>query len=258
MAIVQKMCFFAKKTKAMKRNFLPLAILLITGILISACQNEQTSNNHLYPYKSAMLIYKNTSGKMTLGYDTLYFDNYGTIEVQIRHSPQGREKIIRNKTKIYDVNYKNQIVLYNEIQLQPGKNLEESLSITDLLNNDSTIHKIGTEKILNRKCDIYTDSTGMIKLYVWKNLILKQEQSFLNMKITYEVIKLEKNISFPKGLTDYPKNFKFIDLTNPAVRDSLQQAYIQQLMQQMDTNKTDNQDSLSLLFQSNPNSDSNK
>ncbi len=137
----------------------------------------------------------------------IFFDDYGAklcfnsnslIEV---NGEKQKVKIstILNDGKSYILNYNNKTYI---------EDIDEE-EIDDIgiqsYGNETEGDKIGTEKILGRKCEIYQD--GSSKSWVWNGFVLKQETIEDGRKMTMSVTLFDENFKIDKSLFEIPKDF---------------------------------------------------
>ena len=192
-----------------------LFISLIISIAISAQDFKR------YEFKSGKVVYQST-GSMT-GSETMYFDNYGMLEVknttatlEMMGIKQVTDtKVIMNNKWVYTIDNnsgeanKMENPLYS--MFTKGTDLEKVGE--EMMKNMGGV-KIGTETIIGKNCDIWEIKKLMSKVWVWKSIPIKSEINMMGMKITQLATSVEVDIEVSADKFKIPEGVEFKDIGN--------------------------------------------
>jgi len=192
-----------------------LFISLIISIAISAQDFKR------YEFKSGKVVYQST-GSMT-GSETMYFDNYGMLEVknttatlEMMGIKQVTDtKVIMNNKWVYTIDNnsgeanKMENPLYS--MFPQGTDLEKVGE--EMMKNMGGV-KIGTETIIGKNCDIWEIKKLMSKVWVWKSIPIKSEINMMGMKITQIATSVEIDITVSADKFKIPEGVEFKDMGN--------------------------------------------
>lgn len=190
-----------------------LFISLILSIVVSAQDFKR------YEFKSGKVVYQST-GSMT-GSETMYFDNYGMLEVknttatlEMMGIKQVTDtKVIMNNKWVYTIDNnsgkanKMENPLYS--MFPKGTDLEKVGE--EMMKNMGGV-KIGTETILGKDCDIWEIKKLMSKVWVWKSIPIKSEINMMGMKITQIATSVEVDINVSPDNFNLPEGVEFKDM----------------------------------------------
>ncbi len=195
---------------AMKKLIL---ISLIFTIVISAQDFKR------YEFKSGKVKYTST-GSMT-GTETMYFDNYGMLELKETKATlemMGIKQVTDTKTImngkwVYTIDKnsgeanKVENPLYS--MFPKGGDLEK---VGEEMMINMGGKKIGTETLLGKKCGIWEIKKLMSKVWVWKSIPLKSEVNMMGMNITQIATSVEVDINVSADKFKIPEGVEFKDV----------------------------------------------
>ena len=188
-------------------------ILLVVSVTISAQDFKR------YEFKSGKVTYQ-TTGSMQ-GTETMYFDNYGMLEVKNTKATLEMmgikqvtdTKVIMDGKWIYtldnnsgDAN-KMENPLYS--MFPDGGDLEK---VGEEMMTNMGGKKIGTETLLGKKCDIWEIKKLMSKIWVWKSIPIKSEINMMGMNITSIAISVEVDIPVSPNEFKIPEGVEFKEM----------------------------------------------
>ncbi len=190
-------------------------ILLLVSITISAQDFKR------YEFKSGKVVYQST-GSMT-GSETMYFDNYGMLEVKKTKATLEMmgikqvtdTKVIMDGKWVYTIDNnsgeanKMENPLYS--MFPEGRDLEK---VGEQLMINMGGKKIGTETLLDKKCEIWEIKKLMSKVWVWKSIPIKSEINMMGMKITQLATSVEVDIEVSADKFKIPEGVEFKDIGN--------------------------------------------
>ncbi len=196
----------------MKKLFI---ISLVLSIAISAQDFKR------YEFKSGKVVYQ-SSGTMS-GTETMYFDNYGMLEVKDTKATLEMmgikqvtdTKVIMNDKWIYTIDNnsgdanKMENPLYS--MFPEGTDLEK---VGEEMMINMGGKKIGTETLLGKDCDIWEIKKLMSKVWVWKSIPIKSEVNMMGMNITQIATSVEVDISVSPDKFKIPEGVEFKDMGN--------------------------------------------
>lgn len=192
-----------------------LFVLLIISITISAQDFKR------YEFKSGKVVYQ-SSGSMT-GTETMYFDNYGMLEVKNTKATLEMmgikqvtdTKVIMDGKWIYTIDKnsgetnKMENPLYS--MFPKGTDLEK---IGEEMMISVGGKKIGTETLLGKECDIWEIKKLMSKVWVWKSIPIKSEVNMMGMNITQIATSVEVDINVSANEFKIPEGVEVKDVGN--------------------------------------------
>ncbi|MCF6268992.1 MAG: hypothetical protein L3J41_04725 [Melioribacteraceae bacterium] len=196
----------------MKKLFL---ISFIISIAITAQDFKR------YEYKSGKVVYK-SSGSVT-GTETMYFDNYGMVEVKNTKSTlemmgikrETDTKVIMKDKWLYTIDNKTGEAnkMENPIysMFPEGGDLEKA-GEEMMINMGGK--KVGTETLLGKECDIWEIEKLMSKVWVWKSIPLKSEVSMMGISINQIATSVEVDIDVSPDEFKIPEGVEFKDIGN--------------------------------------------
>lgn len=175
-----------------------------------------------YEIKSGIIQYEVKSTGNVMGFatnakgkSTLYFKDWGQLELnkdEITQESFGGKEIQKSMTKLegnilYSVDYDEKVIIKYDINSMKN---DQKLLIADknfLKNNGGK--KIGTEKVLGYKCDIW-EIHGQ-KVWIYKGIPLKMSGEMMGIKTEEYATKATFNTTIPSknfNLPNFPiKNF---------------------------------------------------
>lgn len=171
----------------MKTRFILASLLLLVTASLSAQDNEPVKK---YGFKSAIVkISTDMMGQKIES--TAYIDEYGAKECQklkldIPGMGSMESGTIAKDGKTWSVNYTMKQV--QEVPVNPGDQPNFN-DLTDEMKEKFKIKEVGTDKVLDKDCIVYTletETQGMLavmKVWCYKGLSLKSETEVSGMKI---------------------------------------------------------------------------
>ena len=185
-----------------------IALLFVTAIVpaLLYAQMGQTE----YPFKSAIVKYQ-LSGSQS-GEQELYIDDNGkkTCMIMDTTSTMGGFSHTTNMMNIANGND------YYYIDLDAGTGIKTTMTpeqreqmmgmakqmMPSLENITASWNKVGTESVLGKPCDIYEKES--VKVWIWNNLSLKSEISFMGMNTNTEAVSLDVDVNIPADKFEPP------------------------------------------------------
>ncbi len=165
------------------------------------------------------MVYQ-SSGSIT-GTETMYFDNYGMLEVKNTKASLDMmgikqvtdTKVIMDGKWIYtlDKNSGEATKMDNPLySMYPeGGDIEK---IGEEMMTNMGGKKIGTETLLGKKCEIWEIQKLMSKIWVWKSIPIKSELNMMGMKITSIATSVEVDIDVSPDEFKIPEGVEFKDM----------------------------------------------
>jgi len=208
------------------RNLLLLSLL---AILVFGCNTTETSNSSdrknengtsdkKYAIKSGIINYKiNMMGMETKM--NVFFQDYGKTEASVTETEiMGKKAILQTLQKDnFYYNFSTDKKTGSKYQMNGNDTTEEpgtkKMTVAYILKKGGK--KVGSEKILDKDCNIYqyTENGVESKVWIWHNMFLKNIVSQNGMEMIMVATKIEETNSFPSGIFEVPKNIIF---SNPA------------------------------------------
>ena len=196
-----------------------LFIVFLTMVFVQPAE----SFGKRYDVKSGIVKFK-TSGSAD-GTETLYFEDHGKREARytetsvsffgINQTTQTVNIIDGEWSYSYDpktrkgsrVDYKKQIEQMTNGQAKDMKNFSK-----DVL-KAMDAKKIGTEKVLNKKADVYLVENMGYKIWLYKGVPLKVEVNFMGFNFNMEAVSFEENVRIDAAMLKVPTDVEFTDVT---------------------------------------------
>ncbi len=193
--------------------------LLFISLIITVTVYAQDFKR--YEFKSGKVVFQST-GSMT-GSETMYFDNYGMLEVKNTKATLEMmgikqvtdTKVIMDGKWVYTIDNnsgeanKMENPLYS--MFPEGGDLEK---VGEQLMINMGGKKIGTETLLDKKCEIWEIKKLMSKVWVWKSIPIKSEINMMGMKITQLATSVEVDIEVSADKFKIPEGVEFKDIGN--------------------------------------------
>lgn len=193
-------------------------LLFLSLSLVFILTQTLYAKSKRYDVKSGSVNYRITGGgnmmgiknKMS-GHKTLYFDDYGNVEVQESEETStmmGHTNTNHQLTKIqdgivYSVDFKQKMITRQDMsKMMNGKDMSK---MGKEMLKEMGGKKIGTGKVLGLTCEIW-EVMGS-KIWIHKGVTLKIESNIMGMLHTEEATKVKFGISIPSEklkLPDYP------------------------------------------------------
>jgi len=190
-------------------------IFLIISIVLSAQDFKR------YAFKSGKVVYKST-GSMT-GTETMYFDNYGMLEVKYTKASLNMmgikqvtdTKVIMDGDWIYTINNNSGEATKMENPLYSlfpeGGDLEKASE--DMMISMGGV-KSGTETLLGKKCDIWKIEKLMSTIWIWRTIPIKTQVKMMGMNITNMATSVEVDIEVSPNEFKIPAGVEFKKMDN--------------------------------------------
>jgi len=193
--------------------------LILISLLFSITVSAQDFKR--YEFKSGKVVYQST-GSMN-GAETMYFDNYGMLEVKNTKATLEMmgikqvtdTKVIMDGKWIYTLDNnsgeanKMENPLYS--MFPDGGDLEK---VGEEMMINMGGKKIGTVSLLGKECDIWEIEKLMSKVWVWKSIPLKSEVNMMGMNITQIATNVEVDIDVSADKFKIPEGVVFKDIGN--------------------------------------------
>ena len=193
----------------MKTKALLISILALVTLSMAAQNNEPVKK---YGFKSATAkISTDMMGQKIES--TAYIDEYGAKECQkVKMSIPGMGDMesgsISKDGKTWSVNYTMKQV--QEVPVNPDDQPNFN-NITDAAKEKFKIKELGTEKVLDKECQVYTletEAQGMtasLKVWCYKGFALKTITEVSGMVITTTVTEFKEDAAVLPQVFDVPK-----------------------------------------------------
>ncbi len=99
-------------------------------------------------------------------------------------------------------------LLVNEDSME--SNIVDYDNLSEEIKEKYKIVELGKEEILKKPCKIIEmgEDSSRVKLWVWKNIILKTEMSQMGIKVVMIATKLDTNPDFPPNIFVLPADFE--------------------------------------------------
>ncbi len=189
-------------------------VLIVTSIALA-------QNLKRYEFKSGKVVYQ-SSGSLT-GTETMYFDNYGMLEVKNTKSSLEMmgikrvtdAKVIMKDKWVYSID--NTTGEANRMEnpiysmFPEGGDLEKA-GEEMMINMGGK--NVGTETILGKECEIWEIKKLMSKVWVWKSIPLKSEVNMMGISINQIATSVEVDIDISPDEFKIPEGIKFKDMGN--------------------------------------------
>jgi hypothetical protein len=182
-------------------------IAIIIGIAISSITTAQ--ENIKFPIKSGIIKYNSTG--LSVGTSVLYFDNYGSILCEDFTGTIWEQNIktrtIAKDSNIYILDMLEKTFTVEKMTIA-GQKLYDEFYFNEKNFVENGFRKEGEELVIGKNCYIYSSTNGpLIRLWVWKSLILKKEDDLLGGSILYatSLQELSDNIKIFEVSADYKK-----------------------------------------------------
>lgn len=193
-----------------------LLFLTLTTVIVSV--QASSPDTKRYEIKSGIVSYNISGGGNMMGvknemsgHKTLYFDDYGNIEIQetqestkmMGHTSKNHTKTKIQNGTIYAVDFKDKMITkQNMSEMMQGKDMSK---VGKEMMEQMGGKKTGKGKVLGFECEIW-DYMGS-KLWLYKGVLLKIESNIMGIKRTEEATEAKFNVSIPSdklALPDYP------------------------------------------------------
>ena len=194
----------------MKAKALLTSIMMLAAVALFA--QEENAPVKKYGFKSA--IVKLSSDVMSQKVEsTAYIDEYGAKECQktkvdVPGMGSVESATISKDGKTWSVNYTmNQV---QEMDINPADQ-PNFLNLTDEAKKKFKIQEVGTEKVLDKDCTVYTletEAQGMtakLKVWVYKGFTMKTETEVMGMKIAAVATEFKEDAMVLPQVFDVPK-----------------------------------------------------
>ncbi|MBN1252922.1 MAG: hypothetical protein JXR51_13155 [Bacteroidales bacterium] len=214
-----------------------LFLLSFIAIFIFACNNSTTDENSEnndqqsdnkdsnisgnnsfveYPFESGIIEFKNeimgASANMTL-----YFKDHGKIECTVSETEMmGTKMTVRSIVKdgyFYTLSMEQKMGSKFKVDAEVDNENVSMHTFQEKYLAEVGGKKEGTEKILDKECQVYSFAQDGVtyKIWVWKNLIMKMLGEQNGMQMLKEATKIEETSSFPDGIFDIPSDFNITE-----------------------------------------------
>ncbi|MBU0476169.1 MAG: hypothetical protein KKF62_18640 [Bacteroidetes bacterium] len=195
-----------------KMSFVLFALLIIVSTTFS-------QNFKRYQFKSGKVVYQ-SSGAM-VGTETMYFDNYGMLEVKntkvameiMGIKQETDSKVIMDGNWVYSID--NITKAANKMEnplfaMFPKGTDIEKVGEEMMINLGGK--KIGTETIIGKSCDIWEVEQMMSKIWIWKSIPIKTEVNMMGMNITQIATSVEVDIKVSPDEFKLPEGVNIQDM----------------------------------------------
>ncbi len=184
-----------------------------------ASENGQTetglkTGKGKYVMKSGMVEYKTQVMGMEAT-QTMYFEDYGAKETQDVAMEMMGMKIntITVMKDGFSYNYDPDKKTGTKTSLTGRTDNIDFENLTEEIQKEMKIEKIGTEKFLDKTCTKYSINNEKLNMkgsyLVWKGIALKTNVDMGGMKILLEATKITENADIPAEKFEIPADIKF-------------------------------------------------
>ena len=188
-------------------------ILLLISITISAKGFKR------YEFKSGKVVYQ-SSGSMT-GTETMYFDDYGMLEV--KHTDMSMDMMgIKQEIKttvimkdrwVYSIDEKTNTAskIENPVytMFPNGVDFEK---VGEEMMKKMGGKKVGNETINGKDCEVWEIEKLMSKVWIWKTIPIRTEMNMMGMNITQIATSIEVDVTVPASEFKIPAGIKIKDM----------------------------------------------
>ena len=194
----------------MKAKALLTSIMMLAAVTLFA--QEENAPVKKYGFKSAIVkLATDVMGQKVES--TAYIDEYGAKECQktkvdVPGMGSVESATISKDGKTWSVNYTlNQV---QEMDINPADQ-PNFLELTDDMKKKFKIQEVGTEKVLDKDCTVYTletEAQGMtakLKVWVYKGFTLKTETEVMGMKVAAVATEFKEDAMVLPQVFDVPK-----------------------------------------------------
>ena len=194
----------------MKAKALLTSIMMLAAVTLFA--QEENAPVKKYGFKSAIVkLATDVMGQKVES--TAYIDEYGAKECQktkvdVPGMGSVESATISKDGKTWSVNYTlNQV---QEMDINPADQ-PNFLNLTDEAKKKFKIQEVGTEKVLDKDCIVYTletEAQGMtakLKVWVYKGFTMKTETEVMGMKIAAVATEFKEDAMVLPQVFDVPK-----------------------------------------------------
>jgi hypothetical protein len=204
---------------------------LFFAIFIAYTTSSLYANSKRYDIASGVVSYQTSTSGTLLGFGTnskgsktLYFKEYGNIEVQesrsssssMKESEESHSLTKFENGMVYVVDFRKKVIIKKDMRsLMEDKNMHAMGK--DMLKKMGG-KKIGSGKVLGYTCEIW-EAMGS-KMWLYKGVLLKLESNILGIHTTEIATKANFNTSIPDAkfsLPNYP-----IQTLNEMIQEQLQ------------------------------------
>jgi len=195
----------------------------------SESEGSVEEGSERYGIESAIVTSKITNSMMVGDITTvLYFDNHGEKEMtktMTKMSIMGKniESVSNSITKdgwIYSWEEGQNTGSKFQLKTAMDSTKMDYEKMSEEMRKEFGIKKIGSETIMNKKCDKYEmnkEGMGNGNFWLWKNIPMKSETTVAGMKMNVEVTNLDENPNFENGQFEIPSNVTFTEVGTPAL-----------------------------------------
>ena len=194
----------------MKAKVLLTSIMMLAAVTLFA--QEENAPVKKYGFKSAIVkLATDVMGQKVES--TAYIDEYGAKECQktkvdVPGMGSVESATISKDGKTWSVNYTlNQV---QEMDINPADQ-PNFLNLTDEAKKKFKIQEVGTEKVLDKDCTVYTletEAQGMtakLKVWCYKGFTMKTETEVMGMKVAAVATEFKEDAMVLPQVFDVPK-----------------------------------------------------
>ena len=194
----------------MKAKALLTSIMMLAAVTLFA--QEENAPVKKYGFKSAIVkLATDVMGQKVES--TAYIDEYGAKECQktkvdVPGMGSVESATISKDGKTWSVNYTmNQV---QEMDINPADQ-PNFLELTDDMKKKFKIQEVGTEKVLDKDCTVYTletEAQGMtakLKVWCYKGFTMKTETEVMGMKVAAVATEFKEDAMVLPQVFDVPK-----------------------------------------------------
>ena len=194
----------------MKAKVLLTSIMMLAAVTLFA--QEENAPVKKYGFKSAIVkLATDVMGQKVES--TAYIDEYGAKECQktkvdVPGMGSVESATISKDGKTWSVNYTlNQV---QEMDINPADQ-PNFLELTDDMKKKFKIQEVGTEKVLDKDCTVYTletEAQGMtakLKVWCYKGFTMKTETEVMGMKVAAVATDFKEDAMVLPQVFDVPK-----------------------------------------------------
>ena len=214
-------------------------VLTALAAVVLLCGQAQAAKR--YEVKSGYIKYETSHGT-----DELYWDNYGENEARYTDATitmfgmtqQNRSVNIIDGKWSYNYDDKSKVASkadYEKLMQQMTGNKNQPITdFSEAMIEAYDGEKIGTEKILGKKCTIYNlKSFGDYRGWVYKGLALKAELNMMGFNFNMKAVEFKENAKIDQAKLRLPEGMEIVEAEMPDMPSAEEMQQAREAMQQM-------------------------
>ena len=203
------------------RNVKIVKLMLSLGIILCISATQGFAAEKRYKVKSGIIEYQQNSAQVQ-GTETLYWTDYGQREARYQNTTT---HVFGMKNTVNSVNILDKDLMYS---YDPGTKTGNVINYKDMMETVTGQQsprefgeamlkaydavKIGQEKILGKKCDVYEmRKLANSKVWIYKNIPLKTETNMMGMSFNMVATSFKENASVAHSKFEVPSDVKIVE-----------------------------------------------